>query len=200
MTIRRRSTAPAPAAQGGTTESGPLLGPFSLFYSFVEIGTWLFCSFQQLITTHDSIVGILHGGVLVPSNMTAQQLYAFLNSNMDKYNRIAWTIALIVQVVYWGTVMPGSPVHSRLLHRIIVWAFFIVEVLTDVWYSVATDTTLGGAITFIFNWGNGGWLVSLLYIAAMSVGSMFMGIRGFSRLQRVLAPVFRTPASTSAAA
>jgi len=60
MTIRRRSTAPHQQRRAEPRRAVRSSAPSS-FYSFVEIGTWLFCSFQQLITTHDSIVGILHG-------------------------------------------------------------------------------------------------------------------------------------------
>lgn len=161
-------------------------------YALIEVGAWMYCSFQQLITTHDSIVGILQGGTIVPSNITAQQLLVFLQSNMDKDNKIAWTVAIITQVVYWGAALPGSPIHGKLLHKIIIWGFFILEVVTDLWYSIATNTTIGGAFVWIFNWGNGGWLVSLCYIAAMSAGSIFLGIRGFYRLEKILASVFRT--------
>ncbi len=164
-------------------------------YALAEIGAWVYCSFQQLITTHDSIVGILQGGTIVPSHISAQELLNFLNSNMDKYNRIAWTVAFITQIIYWGAALPGSPIHNKLLHRLIIWGFFILEVVTDLWYSVATNTNIGGAFLWIFNWGNAGWLVSLCYIAAMSAGSIFLGIRGFSRLEKVLAVVFRPTAS-----
>lgn len=160
-------------------------------YGAVEIIAWMYCSFQQLITTHDSIVGMLQGGTIVPSNITAQQLIEFLSSNMDKFNKIAWTVAIITQVIYLGAALPGSPIHGKLLHKLIIAGFFILEVVTDLWYSIATNTTIGGAFLWIFNWGNGGWIVSLSYIAAMSAGSIFLGIRGFYRVEKVLAVVFR---------
>lgn len=184
--MRTSSTATARAT------SGERLALVTGLYALIEVGAWVYCSFQQLITTHDSIVGILQGGTIVPSNITAGQLLVFLQSNMDKDNKIAWTVAIITQVVYWGTALPGGPIHNKLLHRLIIWGFFILEVVTDLWYSIATNTTIGGAFVWIFNWGNGGWLVSLCYIAAMSAGSIFLGIRGFYRLEKILAPVFRT--------
>lgn len=180
-----------------TARAGERLAIMTGIYALIEIGAWLYCSFQQVITTHDSILGILQGGTMIPTDMTATQLLAFLASNMDKYNKIAWTIALVCQIVYWGAALPGSPIHSKLLHRLIIWGFFVLEVVTDLWYSIATNTTIGGAFVWIFNLGNGGWLVSLCYIAAMSVGGIFLGIRGFSRLERILAPVFRNNANQS---
>lgn len=185
--MRTSSTATARAT------SGEQLVLMQGLYALLEVGTWLYCSFQQIVTTHDSIVGIMQGGTIVPSNITAQQLLMFLQSNMDKYNKIGWTVAVVCQVIFWGLAMPGSPIHSKLLHCWIIGAFFVLEVTTDLWYSIATNTTLGGAFVWIFNWGNGGWLVSLCYIAAMSAGSIFMGIRGFYRLEKILTPVFRQP-------
>ncbi len=164
-------------------------------YALLEIAAWAYCSFQQLITTHDSIVGILQGGTIVPSQLSAVELLNFLNSNMDKYSKISWTVAIITQIIYLGAALPGSPIHSVLLHRLIIWGFFILEVITDLWYSIATNTTIGGAFVWIFNWGNGGWLVSLCYIAAMSAGSIFLGIRGFYRLEKILVAVFKPVAS-----
>jgi hypothetical protein len=187
------TSTPAKAAQKG----GERLALVTGLYAIIEVGAWCYCSLQQLITTHDSIVGILQGGTIVPSHITAQELLNFLQSNMDKDNKIAWTVALITQVIYWGAALPGSPIHSKLLHKIIIWGFFILEVVTDLWYSIATNTTIGGAFVWIFNFGNGGWLVSLCYIAAMSAGSIFLGIRGFYRLEKILSSVFR-PTSTNA--
>src|SRR6266516_5662925 len=162
-----------------------------LIYGVVELIGWGYCSFQQLITTHDSIVSILQGVILIPHSMTPQQLLAFLQSNMDKYNRIAWTVAIITQIIYWGAALPGSPIkNNKWLHWLISGGFFLLEVITDMWYSIATGTTLGGAFTYVFNWGNGGWLVSLSYIAAMSAGSIFLGIKGLHHVSKALAPVF----------
>lgn len=162
-----------------------------LLYGTIELIGWGFCSFQQLITTHDSIVSILQGGVLIPTNMTPAQLLAFLQSNMDKYNRIAWTVAFVTQIIYWGAALPGSPINkNKWLHWLISGGFFMLEVITDMWYSIATGATLGGAFTYVFNWGNGGWLVSLCYIAAMSAGSIFLGVRGLHHVSKALAPVF----------
>lgn len=174
----------------GTVSGGGLALGIAL-YGAIELLAWGFCSFQQLVTTHDSIVSIMQGGVLIPSHMTAQQLLTFLNGASGKYNAIGWTVAIVTQVIYWGAALPGSPIHNKFLHNLIVWGFFLLEVVTDLWYSMASNTTLGGAIVFVFNLGNGGWLVSLCYIAAMSAGSIFLGIRGISHLSKALGPVFR---------
>ena len=185
----REKAATTATTTAASSAEGIALG--MVIYGVIELVAWGYCSFQQLITTHDSIVSILQGGVLIPSNMSVQQLLTFLQSNMDKWNRVGWTVAIITQVIYWGAALPGSPIRNKLLHTIIVWGFFILEVITDLWYSIANDTTLGGAIVLVFNIGNGGWIVSLCYIAAMSAGSIFLGIRGINHVSKALAPVFR---------
>ncbi len=178
-------------------QTGEQLALMTGLYSLVEVGAWMYCSIQQIVTTHDSVVGMLLGGTITPSGITAHDLVLFLQGNMDKYNKIAWTVAFITQVIYWGAALPGSPIHNKFLHQAIIWGFFALEVVTDLWYSIATNTTIGGAFAWIFNWGNGGWLVSLCYIAAMSAGSIFLGIRGFYRLERILKAVFRSSAATT---
>lgn len=174
-----------------SSESGGGIALGMAIYGGIELLGWAFCSIQQMLTTHDSIVSILQGGVLVPSHMTAQQLLTFLGGNAGRYNAIAWTVAFVTQIVYWGAAMPGGPIKNRTLHRIIVWAFFCLEVVTDLWYSIASDVTIGGVVVYVFNFGNGGWLVSLCYIASMSAGSIFLGVRGMSHLNRSVSPVFR---------
>lgn len=169
----------------------------SAIYGGIELVGWLYCSFQQMITTHDSLFGLLQGGTLVPSAMTAQQLLAFLQSNMDKDNKISWTVAIVCQILFLGTVMPRSPIHNRWLHRGVVVGSFILEVISDMWYSVATNTTLGGAFIWVFNWGGGGWLASLSYIVAMSAAATFLGLRAFHRLEKVLKVVFRPQAAAA---
>lgn len=189
---RKRGAAAQPASESVTVPVGGIaLG--LVIYGAVELVGWGYCSFQQLITTHDSIVSILQGGILIPSNMTPAQLLLFLQSNMDKYNKIGWTVALITQIIYWGAALPGTPIrNNRWLHAGITWGFFILEVVTDLWYSLATGASLGGAFTIVFNWGNGGWIVSLCYIAAMSAGSIFLGVRGLHHLSKALGPVFQS--------
>jgi hypothetical protein len=186
-TINRRGTAAQPA-NNSTPVGGIALG--LAIYGAIELFGFGYCSWQQLTTTHDSIVAMIQGGVLIPSHMTAQQLLEFLQTNNDKYNKIAWAVAIITQIIYWGTALPGAPLHNRWLHLGITGGFFILEVITDLWYSSVTGTTLGGAFTYVFNLGNGGWIVSLSYIAAMSAGSMFLGVRGTHHLSKALGPVF----------
>jgi hypothetical protein len=176
-------------ATTNTAGRGEPLAP-TFLYGLLEVGTGLFCSFQQLMTTHDSIVGILQGGIIVPAHMSAQALLAFIQSNMDKDNRIAWTVAIVTQVIYWGAMLHAGPFQRRFLHRAMIWGFFALEVVTDLWYSIATNTTLGGAFVWIFNFGNGGWLVSLCYIAAMSAGSIFLVWRGLARVGKAASVVF----------
>lgn len=189
---RARSGATTVNASSGA--SGMALGEG--LYSLLEIGGAALCSVQQLVTTHDCVFGLLQNGVMIPSKMSAQDLQIFLAGTGGKFNGIAWTVAIITQIIYWGAMLPGTPMHNRFLHNLVTWGFFGLEVTTDMWYSIATNTTLGGAISYIFSFGNGGWLVSLCYIAAMSAGSMLLGWRGLHRLGRVAALVFQPRATT----
>ena len=189
------ATLKRPRAQQQPATSSAPVGGIALglaLYGAVELFGWGYCSWQQLITTHDSIVAMIQGGVLIPSKMTADQLLAFLQSNMDKFNKIAWAVAIITQIIYWGTALPGAPLQNRWLHIGIAVGFFVLEVVTDLWYSSVSGTTLGGAFVYVFNLGNGGWIVSLSYIAAMSAGSMFLGVRGLHHLSKALGPVFQS--------
>jgi len=85
-----------------------------VIFTLGELAVWLICMFQQIATTHDTIVGLLQGGTLVPTSMTGQQVIAFLQSNMDKFNRIGYTVAFVTQIIFLGAAMPGSPVHNEI--------------------------------------------------------------------------------------
>jgi hypothetical protein len=175
------------ARAGSTRSSGSAasLGLFTFIFIILEIIAFVWCSIQQINTTHDSVFGLLQGGIIIPSHMTAAQLQLFLMGDMDKFNKIAYTIAFITQVVFLSALMPGSPIHNERLRFIVVVIFFILEVTSDLWYSAATNASLGSAFVWVFNFGNGGWLVSLMYIVAMSAGSTLLGIDAFTRLGKV---------------
>jgi hypothetical protein len=170
------------ARSGGSAGS---LGLFAFIFVVLELITWVWCTSQQVATTHDSAFGLLQGGIMVNSHMTATQLQLFMMGTMDKYNKIAYTIALVTQIVFLSALMPGTPMHNQNLRRIVGVIFFILEVTSDLWYSAATGSTLGGAFSWVFNFGNGGWLVSLMYIVAMAAGSTIIGIDAFNRLGRL---------------
>lgn len=162
----------------------------NLIIGAIEFLIGIACSIQQMNTTHDSVVSALQGGTLITSHLTAAQLLTVLNGNADKYNRIGWFVALVTQTIFWGTIMPASPVSSNGLHKAVVVLFFCLEVVTDIWYSIATATTLGGVFTFIFTFGASGLIGSLAYVIAMTTGSIFLLVKGIHRLEKALGPVF----------
>jgi hypothetical protein len=175
----------------GSAVNAPKVNIFSTIVGLGEVGLWLYCMWQQFQTTHDSIVAILQGGTMINSHMSAQDLLIFLQGNMGKFNAIATTVGLVTQLVYLGAALPSSPAQRNVwLAKGIAIGFFILEVSTDLWYSTATGTTIGGAFSWVFSFGNGGWLAALSYIAAMTYGSMFLGVKGVSRLQAAFARVF----------
>lgn len=116
------------------------------------------------------------------THMSAAELQLFLLGTMDKYNKIAYTIAFVTQIVFLSALMPNSPIHNQRLRMLVGVIFFILEVTSDLWYSAATGSTLGGAFSWVFNFNNGGWLASFMYIVAMAAGSTLIGIDAFNRL------------------
>lgn len=173
------------AAPNARMTHGGHLTMITLFFVLAELGLWVWCMWQQITTTHDSIFGLLQGGTLVPTHLTPQQVVTFLQGAADKDHKIAYTIAFVTQIVFLSCFLPGGPIHNPTLRRIVVAIFFILEVTSDLWYSAATGTTIGGAFTWVFNWNDGGWLASLTYIVAMTAGSTLLGIDGFHRLERM---------------
>ncbi len=176
-TTRNGGTASASSAGG--------VGLFAFVFIVLELIAWVWCSIQQITTTHDSVFGLLQGGTIIPTHMTAQQLLAFLQGSMDKDNKIAYTVAFVTQIIFLSALMPGSPIHNQGLRKIVVVVFFVLEVTSDLWYASATGASLGGAFTWVLNLQNGGWLASLMYIVAMSAGSTLLGIDAFNRLGRL---------------
>jgi hypothetical protein len=154
--------------------------------AIVELIIGAICSIQQMNTTHDSIVSALQGSTLISTHLTGTQLLMVLNATTDKFNTIAWLIAWVTQVVFWTTIMPKTPITDVGMHRLVVILFFCCEMITDVWYSIATATTIGGLFGFIFTVGVGGIGVSILYVAAMAAGSIFLLIDGIHRMESVV--------------
>lgn len=157
------------AAKTQSQKSPFLLGLFIFLVGEAIVA--FICFSQQIATTHDSALGLLQGGIIVPSHMTGWQVQQFINQSMDKDNKIAYTIAYVTQIIFLGALMPYGPDRHIILRRIVAVVFFVLEVTSDLWYASATGTTLGGAFTWVFNLGGGGWLVTLSYIVAMSAGS-----------------------------
>jgi hypothetical protein len=173
------------ASSARSSGSAASLGLFTFIFIIFELIVWVWCTFQQIATTHDSAFGLLQGGIMINSHMTAQELQLFILGTMDKYNKIAYTIAFVTQVVFLSALMPGTPIHNQNIRRIVGVIFFILEVTSDLWYSAATGSTLGGAFNWVLNLSNGGWLASFMYIVAMAAGSTLIGIDAFNRLGRV---------------
>ncbi len=185
--MRGGSTSSSSSSPQGT--SGIMLG--LVIFTLGELAVWLICMFQQIATTHDTVVGLLQGGTLVPTSMSGQQVIAFLQSNMDKFNRIGYTVAFVTQIIFLGAAMPGSPIHNERLKRIVAILFFVLEVTSDLWYASATGTTVSGAFTWVLNINAGGWLAALMYITAMAAGSTLVGIDAFNRLGQIFAAAIR---------
>ncbi len=179
-----RNQASSPRSSGGE-----VMVLYLIVVCLGEFTVWIFCMSQQIATTHDSVFGLLQGGTLVPSNLSAAQIILFYQSTSDKYNRIAYAVAFVTQIIFLGSLAPFNPVHNRWLRRIVVLVFFILEVTSDLWYSAATGTTIGGAFAFVFNLGGGGWLASLSYVVAMAAGSTLLGAAAFHRLQKIISIV-----------
>jgi len=157
----------------------------NLIAGVIELIIGIVCSVQQMNTTHDSVVSALQGGTLINSHLSGPELLVVLNSSMDKFNRIGWLIAWVTQVVFWTTIMPKTPITKVGLHKVAVILFFACEVVTDIWYSIATSTTLGGLFSFVFSLGIGGIGGSILYCLAMATGSILILIDGIHRLEAV---------------
>jgi hypothetical protein len=87
--------------------------------------------------------------------------------------------------------MPGSPIHNTMLKRIVAIIFFVLEITSDLWYSSATGTTIGGAFTWILNINGGGWIAALMYIVAIAAGSTIVGVDAFNRLGQIFAAAIR---------
>ena len=105
----------------------------NLIFGIGELIIGIYCSIQQMNTTHDSIVSALQGGTLVTSHLTAVQLLQVLQENSGKYNGIGWFVAWVTQMIFWGTIMPSTPVRNLWLHTAIVILFLALEVMTDIW-------------------------------------------------------------------
>lgn len=182
MGIRRQN----PAGNTSAASKEQNLTLITLFFTLFELAIGIWCAWQQMTTTHDSIFGLLQSGVITPSHATAQQIVMIMTSAEDKDNKIAYSIAFVTQAVFLSFFLPGGGmIHSPTLRKIVAGIFFVLEITSDLWYSVATGTTLLGAFTWVFNWENGGWLAAFCYIVAMSAGSTLLVIDAFHRLERL---------------
>lgn len=181
------------AAAEGTTKKASSSGLLGLAIFLIgEYIVAIICFTQQIATTHDSALGLLVGGTIIPTHMAGYQVAAFIAGNQDKYNKIAYTIAYVTQIIFLSTLMPHSPIHNKVLRRIAAIVFFILEVTSDLWYASATGTTLTGAFTWVFNLGGGGWLVTLSYIVAMSAGSTLVLIDALHKTEILVRGIFHS--------
>jgi hypothetical protein len=171
----------------------------NLIAGVVELIIGIITSVQQMTTTHDSVVSALQGSTLISTHITGPELLTVLNTSMDKFNRIGWLIAWITQVVFWTTIMPKTPITNVWLHKVAVGLFFVCEVTTDIWYSIATGVPLGGIFSFVFTLGVGGIAGSILYCLAMATGSILILMDGIHRLESVYHQLSKSKASAPAA-
>ncbi|OLD63789.1 MAG: hypothetical protein AUF65_01395 [Chloroflexi bacterium 13_1_20CM_50_12] len=170
----------------------------SLIWGVIELIFGIVCAFQQMATTHDSVVSALQGGTFITSHMSAQDVLTVLNQNADKFNRIGWFVAISTQVMFVSSIMPGSPIKDHGVRTALLWLFSIFEITTDIWYSIATATTLGGVFTFIFTLGWTGIGASLFYVIAMAAGSVFVFVDGLHRTEHALGKLRGKPTVVNA--
>ncbi len=162
----------------------------------IEVIIWVWCNLQQITTTHDAIFGLLQGSTILPAHATAQQAVSLLLGDMDKNNKIAYTIAFVTQVIFLMAAFPLSRIWGRMaatqgyhpsggsfrahvqevrrhlsLRRFIFITFFIGDVLSDLRYVSLSSRE---------------WMVPLLYILAMWAGSTLVGLDGWQRLSGAL--------------
>jgi hypothetical protein len=159
---------------------------FQLIRAGIELVAGGYCIIQQFNTTRDSIFGLMQAGTQVPVHMTSQQLMVFLNGNADKLNTIAFTIALITQIVFWWLALPETRRghHSR-WRRLFIGILLLLEFGSDTQYASSTQTVINGSIATIFL-GGWAWLGILLFDICISFGSSFVFLNGI----QVLGDVF----------
>jgi hypothetical protein len=157
----------------------------NLIAAIVELIIGVICSVQQMNSTHDAVVSALQGGTLITSHLTAIQLLTVLQQDQSKFNGEGWMVAWVTQIIFWTTIMPKSPLSSKSLYKLVVGIFFFCEITTDVWYSIATATTLNGVFQFVFTAGIGGIAGALIYVVAMATGSIFVLMDGLHRIEAI---------------
>jgi hypothetical protein len=142
---------------------------------------------QQFNTTRDTVFGLLQAGTETPTKMTPDQLIAFLNFNAGKLNLIAFTVALITQIVFWWAALPDTKKgHQTKFRRFIAVALFILEIASDLQYATSTQTTIGSDLTRIFFLAGWAWVGVALYVICMSYGSTFVFLNGIRVLGNVI--------------
>lgn len=179
-------TSAAPAADQTTARASQPVW-FNLARAAIELGAGAYCIVQQFNTTRNAIFGLLQAGVQIPAQMTAQQLLQFLNSNADKLNSIAFTVALITQVVFWWAALPKTKKgHHPKLRQGIAIALFVLEIFSDIWYAASAQTTINGSLVNVFFGGGFAWVAVLLFAVCTSFGSTFVFLNGVRVLGNVL--------------
>jgi hypothetical protein len=160
---------------------------FNLLRAAVEIGGGIYCIGSQFNTTRDTIFGLMQAGTQIPTKMTAQQLLAFLNGNADKLNGIAFTIALVTQIVFWWAALPETRnAHKSKLRRAVAVLLLVLEVGSDLQYASGTNTLIGGDLTRIFTTGGYSWVGIILFALCLAYGSTFVFLNGIRVLGNVI--------------
>jgi hypothetical protein len=154
----------------------------NLIAGLIEIAIGLYCSVQQMISTHDSIFSMMQGSTLITSHISAAQLLLVLQQNNGKDNQIAWVVSWVTQIIFWTMIMPKSPVASMGAHRAIVIIFVCLEVITDAWYAIASPATIDGVFQFVFSANWGGIIGTIAYCLAMIAASTFIFVDGLHRM------------------
>src|SRR5258708_6003556 len=95
----------------GATAQPPLL---MLIIGALEIAAWLWCNNQQIATTHDAVFGLLQSSTILPSHATASLVMTILQDNLDKNNKIAYSIAIVAPTMFLISAFPTSRIWGRM--------------------------------------------------------------------------------------
>lgn len=160
---------------------------FNIGRAGAEIACGLYCIGTQFNTTRDSVFGLMQASTQIPVGMSPEQLLNFLQGNSTKLNVIAFTIALVTQIVFWWAALPPTRNgHNNKLRKGVALSLLALEILTDLQYASGTNTIINGDITRIFMTGGYAWLGIILFALCISFGSSFVFLNGI----RVLGNVF----------
>lgn len=170
----------------GAAQRGSQPNWFNLFRAGIELLSGGYCIIMQFNTTRDSIFGLMQAGTQVPAQMNTQQLLNFLSGNATKLNIIAFTVALVVQVVFWWFALPDTRKgHHPKLRKVVAAILLVLEIASDIVYASSTQTVLNGDIIRVF-FSGWSWLGIILFALCISFGSSFVFLDGIRVLGNVI--------------
>jgi len=151
----------------------------------IEIVAGGYCIISQFNTTRDSIFGIMQSGTQIPEKLSTQQVLDLLAGNATKLNSIAFTIALVIQVVFWWFAFQDVK-HPSKISTFVAGLLLFVEIASDVQFASGSDVVVNGDLTRILMTGGSAWMGIALYAICLSYGSSFVFINGIKVLGEAL--------------